>query len=245
MPSDKFVELEDSPSSIPNFFDQHFPGVTDLISADDLVSSFQQNPHLPLISLKCKPYHHDASGVILGDAAHAMVPFYGQGMNAGMEDVRILFSILDKHARMDESSNNPLDDSASASEWSSQTSRALAEYSAVRAADAYAINDLALQNYVEMRSSVLSRKYRLRKYLEEFVSVHFPGLGWQTKYARVSFSNEGYADIVQKSEKQGKMLVRCFLALTTSPLAAGLLVMYKYRLSIKAMFASLSRAVAS
>ena len=155
-----------------------------------------------------------------------MVPFYGQGMNTGMEDVRILFSILDKHAHLDES-NDPAGDAEPVSP-ALQRTRALAEYSTVRAPDAHAINDLALQNYVEMRASVLSARYRLRKYLEEAASVWLPALGWQTRYARVSFSNEGYAEIVRKSERQGKILVRTFLGLLFSPVAIGA-VAFGYR----------------
>jgi kynurenine 3-monooxygenase len=164
-----------------------------------------------------------------------MVPFYGQGMNAGMEDVRILFSILDKHAHIDES-NDPANESLSASGPAFQRSLALAEYSAVRPADAHAINDLALQNYVEMRSSVLSKRYRLRKYLEETLSVYFPRLGWQTKYSRVSFSNEGYFNVISRSDAQGKILVRGFLALMASPfLVSAVMFTYRYRRSISAM----------
>ncbi|KAF4499055.1 Kynurenine 3-monooxygenase [Fusarium agapanthi] len=234
MPSKDFSDLENNPASVPAFFDSHFPGVTDLIPGDELIESFNTNPHLPLISLKCKPYHYGSSCVIVGDAAHAMVPFYGQGMNAGMEDVRILFSILDKHAQIDES-NDPASDS-SKSEPVFQRSLALAEYSAARPADAHAINDLALQNYVEMRSSVLSKRYRLRKYLEEMMSVYFPRLGWQTKYSRVSFSNEGYLDVINKSDAQGRILVRSFLTLVASPFLVSVAVFaYRYRRSFSAM----------
>jgi kynurenine 3-monooxygenase len=236
MPSKDFSDLESNPASVPSFFDSHFPGVTDLIPGDELIESFNTNPHLPLISLKCKPYHYGSSCVIVGDAAHAMVPFYGQGMNAGMEDVRILFSILDKHSHIDES-NDPSSDSSSASGPAFQRSLALAEYSAVRPPDAHAINDLALQNYVEMRSSVLSKRYRLRKYLEEWMSVYFPRLGWQTKYSRVSFSNEGYLNVINKSDTQGKILVQGFLGLIASPfLVSTALFCYRYRRSISAMF---------
>jgi kynurenine 3-monooxygenase len=236
LPSREVAGLESDPSRLPAFFDQHFPGVTALISKENLISSFETNPHLPLISLKCSPYHYGSSGVIIGDAAHAMVPFYGQGMNTGMEDVRVLFSVLDKHMHIGES-NNPIADGGDESLASaSQRSQALAEYSAVRAPDAHTINDLALQNYVEMRASVLSRRYRLRKFLEEFMSVHFPSMGWQTKYARVSFSNEPYSDIVRQSEHQGKMLVRGFFTLLASPaVIAGLVLGYRYRRSLQSV----------
>lgn len=229
LPSGQFTELENSPSSLPAFFDQHFPGVRDLIPDEALLRSFNENPHLPLISLKCKPYHFGSSGVIIGDAAHAMVPFYGQGMNAGMEDVRVLFSILDKHAQMDES-NNPHSDTVSVASPASQRAQALAEYSAVRHQDAHTINDLALQNYVEMRASVLSNTYRLRKYLEELMSSYFPSFGWQTKYSRVSFSNERYSKIVEQDEYQGKVLLRWVTGLVSSPLlVTGAVFLYKYR----------------
>lgn len=153
-----------------------------------------------------------------------MVPFYGQGMNAGMEDVRILFSIFDKHTEMLED-NNPTSESHNVLPSASARAEALAEYSEVRAPDAYAINELALQNYVEMRSSVLSMRYRLRKFLEEFMSVNFPNFGWQTKYSRVSFSNQGYSDIVRQSDHQGRILMRAFAACITGPVAIAFIIL--------------------
>jgi kynurenine 3-monooxygenase len=208
--------------------------VTSLIKSPDLISQFHQNPHLPLISIKCKPYHLAASAVILGDAAHAMVPFYGQGMNAGLEDVRILFGILDKYERMGDGSGMT----------ASLRGSALSEYSAVRVADAHAINDLALQNYIEMRSSVLSPMYRLRKFLEESLSVYFPRLGWQTKYARVSFGNERYSEVVAKSDHQGKVLVQSFIGALGLPLlAGGALFYFRYRKVAQNDFQNLLRWV--
>lgn len=209
--------------------------MTDLIPPEELIASFNKNPHLPLISVKCQPYHYGSSVVIVGDAAHAMVPFYGQGMNAGLEDVRVLFSILDKHAALED--NHPTDtDTAVATETTTTTTEktaaackrrvALAEYTAIRVPDAHAINDLALENYIEMRASVLSRRYRLRKWLEEFMSVHVPRLGWQTKYSRVSFSNERYSEVVAKSDRQGRILVSAFEALVCSPFVVAAAVLW-------------------
>lgn len=224
-PSSVFGKLEVTPEQIPAFFDDHFPGVTSLIDAPQLISQFRQNPHLPLISVKCRPYHYGSSAVILGDAAHAMVPFYGQGMNAGLEDVRILFGILDKYERMDGGDVGGAPGLAAA-----RREAALAEYSAARVADAHAINDLALQNYVEMRASVLSPLYRLRKFLEESMSVYLPSLGWQTRYARISFGNQRYSEVVAMTDYQGRMLVRGFLGAVALPLAAGGALFYiKYR----------------
>lgn len=146
-----------------------------------------------------------------------MVPFFGQGMNAGLEDVRVLFSILDKHIYKNVGAKDPKiqNDSARAA--------ALSEYSEIRAPDAAAINDLALDNYKEMRDSVINYGYRIRKWLEERLSVYVPGLGWQTKYSRVSFGNERYSEVVRKSERQGELLMRglAVALLLGCPILAG------------------------
>ncbi|KAK8103514.1 Kynurenine 3-monooxygenase [Apiospora kogelbergensis] len=204
MPSANYATLEADSSKLPSFFDQHFPGVTSLIPPKELIASFEANPHLPLISIKCKPYHFGSAAVILGDAAHAMVPFYGQGMNAGLEDVRTLFALLDKHEATEES-NDPRDPAPA--DPTVQRRAALAEYSA---------------NYVEMRASVLSPTYRLRKALEEWLSVYVPRLGWQTKYSRVSFSNERYSHVIARSDHQGRVLTRVLQFAFWTPLVLGL-----------------------
>lgn len=224
---DKYTFLEADPTSrVPAFFDQYFPGVTALIPAADLIASFVRNPHLPLITIKCKPHHFGASVALLGDAAHAMVPFYGQGMNAGLEDVRTLFEVLDKYP-------------------TEQRARALDEYTAYRVPDAHSINDLALANYTEMRASVLSPTYRLRKFLEESLSKYLPSLGWTTKYSRVSFSNERYSEVIAKSEYQGKMLMRGFYGAVGLPLVVGAaLLWFRQKHSIEAAARGLVEAVA-
>lgn len=60
------------------------------------MAQFHENPHLPLVKVKCNPHHFGSSAVIIGDATHAILPFYGQGLNAGMEDIRVPFNLLEK-----------------------------------------------------------------------------------------------------------------------------------------------------
>ena len=201
-PASHFNSISENPEQkLPKFFRKNFPGVCpELISMSDLHKQFHENPHLPLISIKCKPYHYKSSVVILGDAAHAMVPFYGQGMNAGLEDVRVLFDILDKHSIY--GSGTP--DHAARNR---AREAALDEYTSQRAPDAAAINDLALRNYEEMRSSVQSPLYKMRKWMEETVNVYLPGLGWRTQYTRVSFENQRYSEVEKAVQRQGRILL--------------------------------------
>ena len=149
-------------------------------------------------------------------------------MNAGLEDVRVLFSILDEHLR----TSSPLSPSRSSpmpslDQVTQHRANALSEYSEFRKADAHAINDLALHNYTEMRESVVSPVYRIRKWMEESLSVHFPSLGWQTKYSRVSFGNERYSEVVRQSERQGRLLVLGLVGALTCPVVVGGLVAWK------------------
>lgn len=189
-PSSTFSSLEHDPSQLESFFRGSFPGAVDLIGVANVQEQFEQCPHLPLISIKCSPHHYGSSGVILGDAAHAMVPFYGQGMNAGLEDVKVLFSHLD--ARDDSAEGRAI---------------ALEAYTAERVPDAHTINDLADANYWEMHAGVRSPIYLLRKNIEEFLSDKLPSTGFVTQYARVSFSTQRYSEVAAVVARQKKILL--------------------------------------
>lgn len=197
-PSYHYSDLESSPTKLVEFFDFHFPGVCpDLIPPEELQNQFATNPHLPLISIKCSPHHFNSTAVILGDAAHAILPFYGQGLNAGLEDVRILFEIFDSHGVY--AKNDPEHVKAA-------RSAALSAYSKLRVPDAHMINDLSRRNYAEMRYGIKSRLYRLRKSVEESLDRFIPSLGWSSQYARVSFGNERYSEVEKVNKKQGRIL---------------------------------------
>ncbi|EDO45186.1 predicted protein [Nematostella vectensis] len=128
-PFDTFDEIKTN-DDVLNFFNKEFPDFIPLIGEEKLLSDWFTNPVGAMVSVKCKPYHVADKVVILGDAAHAMVPFYGQGMNCGFEDCLVLNEILDKH-------NDNL-------------GAALEEYSMVRNPDAEAMCDLAMYNYIEV-----------------------------------------------------------------------------------------------
>ncbi|KAF1817323.1 FAD/NAD(P)-binding domain-containing protein [Eremomyces bilateralis CBS 781.70] len=206
--AEKFEQLDQDPRSVIPFFQKNYPGIIpDLITEEDAVRQYKENPHLPLISIKCTPYHFGSSVVIVGDAAHAMVPFYGQGMNTGMEDVRVLFEILDQYSATASQTGTPA--SSSKGDSSAQArSTALAAYSAQRHPDTAAINDLAIRNYQEMRADVRSRWYLFRKHVEEWLSLYVPRLGWATQYARVSFGNMRYSEVETRAKWQGMVLWR-------------------------------------
>lgn len=198
-PSATFSELEGKPELIESFFRHHFPGAVDLVGASKLQEQFSQHPHLPLISIKCSPHHYTSTGVILGDAAHAMVPFYGQGMNAGLEDVTVLFEHLDVQSATQEG-----------------RAKALQAYNTVRVADAHTINDLAFANYWEMHAGVRSPLYLFRKRVEEFLSDKVPSSGFQTQYSRVSFSSQRYSEVAKAVDRQRTVLLRGMLGLGIS-----------------------------
>ena len=199
-PVSLFSDLEKGTDDhLVSFFDQSFPGLTQHIKPDDICAQFQRNPHLPLINIRCSPHHFGDSAVILGDAANAIVPFYGQGMNAGLESVRVLFDKLGSCGTL---------------------GAALESYTTSRTADTYAIADLALANYVEMRSSVTSPIYKLRKFVEETLDKYLPSLGWATQYSRVSFSNQRYSEVVKRAKYQKRVLTLVFLATLMLPSAS-------------------------
>ncbi|KAI2792482.1 Kynurenine 3-monooxygenase [Penicillium oxalicum] len=198
-PSIHYNALENAPQELQAFFDKYFPGVCpELITPEALSEQFNLNPHLPLISIKCKPHHFSSSVAILGDSAHAVLPFYGQGLNAGLEDVRVLFEHLDKHGVYDKD--------IAVYDRNERRLAAFQAYTDHRCEDTYAINDLSRENYLEMRWGVKSPLYRLRKSIEESLDRHFPSLGWKTQYARVSFSNQRYSEVIRAVARQGELL---------------------------------------
>lgn len=180
MPFELFDGIK-TEEEILSFFEREFPDSIPLIGKEKLISDFKTNPSSPLISIKCKPYHYKDKVAIMGDAAHAMVPFYGQGMNCGFEDCLVFHEILEKHNY----------DFASA----------LPDYSVFRNPDAEAIIDLAMYNYLEMRSHVNSKMYLVRKKFDDFLHWIAPNY-WIPRYTMTTFSRIRYHEVIARSKKQ-------------------------------------------
>ncbi|XP_031638523.1 kynurenine 3-monooxygenase-like [Contarinia nasturtii] len=172
------------------FFTEYFPDAINLIGKQRLIDDFFKAKPQHLISIKCRPTYVDPNILLLGDAAHAMVPFYGQGMNAGFEDCRLLGEILDRHHNC--------------------IRIALKEFSDSRHEDAEAICDLAMYNYIEMRDLVRSKSYRLRKLLDDFLYRNIPKY-WIPLYNSVSFSHMPYKRCIDNRKWQDKILSRIII----------------------------------
>ena len=158
---------------IREFFEQQFPDALEIIP--DIASEFFNNPTGALGTVKCSPWYYQNKTLIMGDAAHAVVPFYGQGMNASFEDVTVLDKIIDKHKG----------DQSSGINWKT----IFKEYQKVRKEDADAIGDLAIENYYEMRDHVANPIFKQKRALEMALEKTFP-TEYFSKYSMVTFNED-------------------------------------------------------
>lgn len=184
MPFEKFNALTTS-DKLLSFFNTTFPDFLALTTSSQLIKDFFRKQPLPLISVKCEPYHQKRF-LLIGDAAHAMVPFYGQGMNAGFEDCSILSNLLDRHC--------------------DNVDLVFERFTELRRKDVFAICDLAMYNYEEMRDLVTKTSYRLRKSVDETLYRCFPGI-WIPLYNSVTFTSMGYNQCMQNRQWQNRVLM--------------------------------------
>jgi len=172
-----------SDKEITDFFREVFPDAKALMP--DLLEDFHQNPTSSLVTVKCFPWVKNRT-LLIGDAAHAIVPFFGQGMNAGFEDCRVLNHLLDQH-----------DD-----DWD----KVLFEFQELRKPDADAIAKLALDNFIEMRDLVADANFLLRKKIEAKLHELFPDK-WIPLYSMVTFHDHiRYSDAYTIGQKQKRIM---------------------------------------
>lgn len=139
----------------------------------------------PLVTVKMNPWTFNDKAVLIGDAAHAMVPFYGQGMNCGFEDALFLDEMLEAHG--------------------GKFAPAIAEYSKLRQPAGDAIADLSYGNYIEMRDHTASQAFLLRKRVEGWLHWMFPEW-WIPQYTMVAFTRIPYDEVVRRSKRQDHIL---------------------------------------
>lgn len=165
-----------------SFFEESFKDAKKLIP--NLVQEFKKNPTSSLVTIRNSPWT-TGKFLLVGDAAHAIVPFYGQGMNAGFEDCTVLMDILD--------GNN--------GNWE----LTLSEFATTRKKDADAIADLALRNFVEMRDSVADAQFLKRKGIEKELHERF-GDQWLPLYSMVTFSDMPYSEALKRAKIQDDIM---------------------------------------
>lgn len=169
---------------ITAFFEQEFPDALALIP--NIKDEFLNNPTGPLGTVKCSPWYYKNT-LLLGDAAHAIVPFYGQGMNASFEDVVVLDEILDQKLES----------------WEA----VFREYQKARKKDTDAIADLAIDNFFEMRDHVANELFKQKRKIEMDLEKSFPNQ-YFSKYSLVTFNEHiGYEEAMKKGRAQDKALL--------------------------------------
>ena len=176
-------EALDTEAKILSFFETQFPDALHLMP--NLVSNYLENPTGAMVTVKCSPWHTDGRALLLGDAAHAIVPFFGQGMNCAFEDCTYFLELLDRHS----------------SDWPALFS----EFEKARKADTDAIADLAIENFVEMRDRVADPRFLFRKKVELELEKKYPGR-FVPKYAMVTFHRTPYSVAAQRGTIQDAML---------------------------------------
>ncbi len=172
-----------SASEVMEFFKTTFPDVLPLMP--DLDTMFFDNPTASLVTIKCNPWHYKDKVMLIGDAAHGLVPFYAQGMNSGFEDCYILDQMMNDYPN----------------DWKGL----FKDFTAMRQPNTNAMAELAIYNYEEMRANTANPKFLLRKQIERHFSDRHPDL-WIPLYTQVTFTNRPYSMALMDSQKQDKIM---------------------------------------
>ncbi len=182
----KLMESLNTEEKVKSFFSTNFSDAVPLIGEDHIVEAFLHNPRNALMHVTCSTYHNTDKCILIGDSAHSMVPFYGQGMNCGFEDIRVLLQMLEKN----------------------DGNRAVTfeEYSTTRHQNLVAILKLALDNFYEMSTKVQSPLFLLRKGVDNVLGRLFPS-HWIPLYTMVSFRADiPYSVCIETENRQAKVV---------------------------------------
>ena len=180
---DKFAfDKLNSPEAVNTFFKTVFPDFYEMVP--NVAEAWENHPLSNLAIIRCSPWTN-GKVALMGDAAHATVPFYGQGMNAGFEDCTVLSNLMKKHNE----------------NWEA----IFEEYSRERKPDGDALQDLSLDNYYVMRDYVSDPEFLLRKKIEAKFSELYPK-SWLPLYSQVTFSNIRYSVAYQQGKKQSDIM---------------------------------------
>lgn len=189
-PTDSFEYLA-SGGDVLGFFEEHFADFAPLVP--DLADQFTTHPHGHLATVRTTGWAHGDRAVILGDASHGVVPFHGQGMNAAFESCIVLDACMRDHP----------------GDWAT----AFSEFEQGRKPDTDAIADMAVANYVEMSSSVVDERYRLKRAVALELDRLWPEQ-FTPRYAMVMFNTIPYAEVQRRAALQGEVLERLTVGLT-------------------------------
>jgi len=182
---------------VRRFFDEEFPDAVPLMPM--LLDDFRQNPTGSLVTIRCAPWYYHDKVALVGDAAHAVVPFYGQGMNAAFEDCVVLDDCLEK--------------------FPDNRERAFVEYFSRRKENADALADLAVENFIEMRDKTASKTFRAKKKLDHLLEALLPGI-YLPLYTMVTFTGIPYAKAARRARRQDRIVYAALLLLAMSILMA-------------------------
>jgi kynurenine 3-monooxygenase len=180
--ADSFASLA-TPSDVCDLFQSRFPDALSLMPR--LADNYFGNPAGAMVTIRCSPWHAEGKVLLLGDAAHAIVPFFGQGINCGFEDCTVLMELLD----------------ASGADWP----RVFQGFEAARKTNTDAIADMAVENFVEMRDRVGDPRFLLRKKAELALEAKYPRW-FVPKYAMVTFHRVPYSVALARGKVQDRML---------------------------------------
>ncbi len=174
-----------TPEMVTEFFQKEFPDALELMP--NLVEDFFENPTAPLGTVKCSPWHYKGNTLLMGDSAHAIVPFYGQGMNASFEDVVEFDAVLEQHE----------------GNWETVFSA----YEKRRKKDTDAIADLAIDNFHEMKDHVGQEIFQEKRKIEMALENTFPE-DYSSKYSLVTFNEDiGYREAMLRGRAQDKAIL--------------------------------------